>query len=75
MAPLTTWLLGATSAFPKTAFTPDPIGNTFLVLGIGTIVIVMILSTMLKNPPAGYVPPASAAPTSAAKAKAISGPC
>lgn len=73
MAPLTKWLLKATGAFAPSAITPDPISNTFLVLGIGTIVIVLILATMLRNPPAGYVPAAAAAPTSAAKAKAISG--
>lgn len=32
------------------------IPSTFLILGIGTIVIVGILSQVLSNPPAGYVP-------------------
>jgi OFA family oxalate/formate antiporter-like MFS transporter len=47
------------------------IQQTFLVLGIGAIVIVALLSRFLRNPPPGYTPPVAAAPTTpAAKAAA-----
>jgi OFA family oxalate/formate antiporter-like MFS transporter len=51
IAPLTQYLLKATS-----------ISNTFMILGIGTIVLVSLLSQLLANPPAGYTPAASVAP-------------
>ena len=57
MAPLTKNLLAVTS-----------ISNTFIILGLVTIVIVSILSTLLVNPPAGYVP-AAGAPVSGKPAK------
>ena len=58
IAPLTQYLLKATS-----------IPNTFLILGVGTIILVSLLSQLLANPPVGYTPAAVAAPgTSAAKA-------
>jgi OFA family oxalate/formate antiporter-like MFS transporter len=58
IAPLTQYLLKATS-----------ISNTFMILGIGTIVLVSLLSQLLANPPAGYAPAASVASgTAAAKA-------
>jgi len=42
------------------------IPNTFLVLGIGTIVIVGVLAQLITNPPAGYVPAPVATKVSAA---------
>jgi len=45
MAPLTQYLLKARG-----------ISQTFLILGIGTIVLVTLLSQLLSNPPIGYVP-------------------
>jgi len=60
IAPLTQYLLKATS-----------IQNTFLILGVGTIILVSLLSQLLANPPAGYIPAAVAAPgVTAAKAPA-----
>jgi OFA family oxalate/formate antiporter-like MFS transporter len=58
IAPLTQYLLKATS-----------IPSTFLILGVGTIVLVSVMSQVLANPPAGYAP-APAAATAAAAAKA-----
>ena len=57
MSPLTNYLLHKTS-----------IQQTFLILGIGTIVLVSLLAQFLTNPPAGYVP-APAAATTASQAK------
>lgn len=37
------------------------LSKTFLFLGLGTIVIVSLFATLLRNPPAGYVPAASQA--------------
>ncbi len=62
MSPLTKWLLGITS-----------IAQTFLFLGIGSIVLVSLLSLVLANPPAGYtvaLPAAGTAP--GARAAALS---
>jgi len=60
ISPLTQYLLRVTS-----------ISQTFLYLGIGTIILVALLSQMLSNPPAGYVPPAwGPAPSPTAKAAA-----
>ena len=60
IAPLTQYLLGVGS-IPK----------TFLILGIGTIVLVSLFSQFLANPPAGYTPVrASGAETTAAPAPA-----
>ena len=50
MSPLTQRLLANTS-----------ISRTFLFLGIGAIIVVGILAQLLRNPPAGYQPPAGAA--------------
>ena len=59
ISPLTQYLLG-----------PDNnISHTFLVLGIGTIIVVGLLSQFLTNPPAGYQP-APAAGVASAKATA-----
>ena len=55
IAPLTQYLLKATS-----------ISSTFLILGLGTIVLVSLLSQILANPPAGYTPAAAVAPGAAA---------
>jgi len=57
MSPLTDYLLKITS-----------IQQTFLILGLGTIVLVSLLAQLLANPPAGYAP----APTAATEAQ--SGP-
>jgi MFS transporter, OFA family, oxalate/formate antiporter len=60
IAPLTQHLLKATS-----------ISSTFLILGVGTIVLVSLLSQLLANPPAGYTPAPWRAPGGApAKAPA-----
>src|ERR1035437_1826512 len=53
IAPLTQYLIGATS-----------IPQTFLILGVGAIVLVCLLSLALTNPPAGYVPAPWGAPVS-----------
>ena len=55
MSPLTNYLLKATS-----------IQQTFLILGIGSIVLVSLLAQVLRNPPAGYVPARPAATGAAA---------
>jgi len=61
IAPLTQHLLKITT-----------IPNTFLILGVGTVVLVSLLSQLLANPPAGYTPAAAgAAGTAAAKAPAV----
>jgi len=52
IAPLTQFLLRITS-----------ISNTFVILGLGTIVLVSLLSQLLANPPAGYQPMASGNPS------------
>jgi len=57
MSPLTNYLLKITS-----------IQQTFLILGIGTIVLVSVLAQFLTNPPPGHVP-APAAATTASQAK------
>jgi MFS transporter, OFA family, oxalate/formate antiporter len=57
MSPLTNYLLKVTS-----------IQQTFLILGIGTIVLVALLAQLLTNPPAGFAP-APAAVTTASQAK------
>ena len=46
ISPLTQYLLGAN----------NNISHTFLVLGIGTIIVVGLLSQLLTNPPVGYQP-------------------
>jgi MFS transporter, OFA family, oxalate/formate antiporter len=62
MSPLTNYLLKVTS-----------IQQTFMILGIGTIVLVALLAQVLTNPPAGYAP-APAAATSASRAKPAAAP-
>jgi OFA family oxalate/formate antiporter-like MFS transporter len=65
--------LAAVYISPLAQFLLKAIGiqQTFLVLGIGSIVIVALLSRFLRNPPPGYTPPVAAAPTTpAAKAAA-----
>lgn len=57
-APFTNFMIQSTS-----------INETFLVLGIGILVLVVVLAQFLKNPPAGY-PPAAPVPTDAAQAAA-----
>jgi len=61
VAPLTQLLLEKTG-----------IQQTFLILGIGALVLICLFSQVVTNPPAGYVPaPAAGSPTSAAKAPAV----
>src|ERR1039458_4501017 len=50
------------------------ISDTFLVLGIGTIVIVGILAQLITNPPAGYVPAPVTMKATAAANPAAAGP-
>ena len=57
MSPLTNSLLKSTS-----------IQQTFMILGIGTIVLVSLMAQLLTNPPVGYVP-APAAASAAAQAR------
>jgi OFA family oxalate/formate antiporter-like MFS transporter len=59
ISPLTQFLLKATS-----------IHQTFLVLGLGTIVVVALLAQFLVNPPAGFQPGLAASGAAAAKAVA-----
>ena len=54
MSPLTNYLLKVTS-----------IQQTFLILGMGAIVLVALLAQFLTNPPAGYLPAPAAATTAA----------
>ncbi len=63
MSPLTNYLLGATS-----------IPQTFLVLGLGAIVLVSLLAQLLTNPPAGYTASPAAAATSPANPTGASRP-
>jgi OFA family oxalate/formate antiporter-like MFS transporter len=56
MSPLTAKLIGHFG-----------ISQTFLMLGVGTIVIVSLLAQLLTNPPAGYVAAPAPAPGAAAK--------
>ena len=58
MSPLAAYLLKTTS-----------IQQTFLILGLGTIVLVALLAQFLANPPAGYLPAPAAADTTASRAK------
>ncbi|HYG33957.1 MAG TPA: OFA family MFS transporter [Clostridia bacterium] len=50
------------------------IERTFLILGIGTVVLVSILAQFLANPPTGYVPAPAASASSPAAAKKASAP-
>jgi OFA family oxalate/formate antiporter-like MFS transporter len=63
IAPLTQHLLKLTS-----------IPNTFLILGLGTIVLVALLSLFVANPPAGYVPAGAALPGAQAKSPSVARP-
>jgi MFS transporter, OFA family, oxalate/formate antiporter len=63
------WIAPLTQHLLKAYEGPNSIPNTFLILGIGTIVLVSLLSQLLTNPPPGYTPAPAAAPgTAAAKA-------
>jgi OFA family oxalate/formate antiporter-like MFS transporter len=53
VSPLTQFLLKSTT-----------IPRTFLILGIGAVVLILVLSQFLSNPPAGYTPVASSPPGS-----------
>ncbi len=55
MSPLTQYLLGP----------GNDISHAFLVLGMGTIVVVTVLTQVLANPPAGYQPAPAAGPATA----------
>lgn len=59
VSPLTQFLLKTTT-----------IPRTFLILGIGAVVLILILSRFLTNPPAGFIPVATA-PTGTAPAKTV----
>jgi OFA family oxalate/formate antiporter-like MFS transporter len=59
------------SPLTETLLAKRGIPNTFLILGLGTIVLVVVLAQLITNPPAGYSPaPAPAAGSSPAKAAA-----
>ena len=60
MAPLTRKLL-----------TVHTIPQTFIILGIFIIVIVLVMSSLIKNPPAGYVPAAVTNKSTAASPKKV----
>jgi OFA family oxalate/formate antiporter-like MFS transporter len=62
ISPLTQFLLKATN-----------IHQTFLILGLGSIVVVAVLAQLLANPPAGFQPAAPAARSPAARAAGASG--
>lgn len=62
-APLTTYLLKTYNA-----------SGTFLYLGIGFLVAIVVLAQLLTNPPAGYVCPPTAAEKRAGKVKASAVP-
>jgi OFA family oxalate/formate antiporter-like MFS transporter len=69
--------LAAVYISPLSQFLLKTVGiqNTFLYLGLGAIVIVAVLAQLLRNPPPGYQPAASApATSSAAKAAASARP-
>lgn len=59
VSPLTQFLLKSTS-----------IPRTFLILGIGAVILIVILAQFLTNPPAGYVPAATAPAAGPSPAKA-----
>ena len=59
VSPLTQFLLKTTS-----------IPRTFMILGIGAVVLILVLSQFLSNPPAGFTPVASV-PTGGTPAKAV----
>jgi OFA family oxalate/formate antiporter-like MFS transporter len=61
ISPLTQWLLGATS-----------IQNTFLTLGAGAFVLILLFSLLLNNPPVGYQP-AGTGPGGPARKAALPG--
>jgi OFA family oxalate/formate antiporter-like MFS transporter len=63
IAPLTQHLLKITT-----------IPNTFLILGAGTIVLVALLSLLVANPPAGYVPAGAASAGAQVKAPSVARP-
>jgi OFA family oxalate/formate antiporter-like MFS transporter len=67
--------LAAVYMAPLTAFLLRGFGvsSTFLVLGIGTIVLVSLFAQALSNPPAGYVPVAATAGATGAT-KRVAGP-
>jgi MFS transporter, OFA family, oxalate/formate antiporter len=69
--------LAAVYISPLSQFLLKAVGiqNTFLYLGLGSIVVVALLAQLLRNPPAGYQPAAAApATTPAAKAAASARP-
>jgi OFA family oxalate/formate antiporter-like MFS transporter len=65
VSPLTQWLLGRWGA-------ESNIQNTFLCLGVGAFVFIVLFSLILSNPPAGYRPAAAPA-TGHSRPAAISG--
>jgi OFA family oxalate/formate antiporter-like MFS transporter len=68
--------LAAVYISPLTQFLLKAVGihQTFLYLGLGSIVVVALLAQILRNPPPGFQPVATAAATPAAKAAAAPRP-
>jgi OFA family oxalate/formate antiporter-like MFS transporter len=68
--------LAAVYISPLTQFLLKAVGiqQSFIYLGIGAIVSVVLLAQFLRNPPAGFQPAAPAAGSPAAKAAAVSRP-
>ncbi len=62
IAPLTQWLLGRTT-----------IQNTFLVLGAGAFVLILLFSLILSNPPADFRPAVAAPAAGAPRPAAVAG--
>jgi len=62
MSPLTQLLLTRTN-----------IPQTYLILGVGAAVAIILMAMMLNNPPAGYKPASATAPSGAAASAAVSG--
>lgn len=60
--------LAAVYVSPLTQFLLEKTGvsHTFMILGVGAIVLILLFTRLLANPPAGYVAAASLTPTGAA---------
>ena len=60
--------LAAVYVSPLTQFLLEHVGvqHTFMILGVGAIVLILLFTQLLSNPPAGYVAAAPAAPGPAA---------
>jgi MFS transporter, OFA family, oxalate/formate antiporter len=78
IAPLATWLLKAfstTASINKDGVTKEVlqmgVSNTMLVFGIAFLIVVVSLSQLLKDPPAGHIPAGSPAKGSPGARKAV----